>query len=132
MREMRVLVAEDNPISRLLACEFLASCGYRVSSAQNGAQALRMARSGRFEVMLLDLRMPILDGLQVIRAIRAETALDGLQVIAVTGEAGPGQREEFLAAGVDGFMTKPLDLTRLGAEIERLAVAHQAPRQGRF
>jgi CheY-like chemotaxis protein len=129
---MAVLVAEDNPVSRLLACEFLLSCGHKVSSAKDGEQALRMARSGRFEVMLLDLHMPILDGLQVIRAIRAEAAQDGLQVIAVTGDAGPGQREELLAAGVDGFMTKPLDLTRLAAEIERLAVARQASRQGRF
>ena len=132
VREMAILVAEDNPVSRLLACEFLISCGHRVSSAHNGEQALRLARSGRFEMMLLDLHMPVLDGLEVIRAIRAETAYDGLQVIAVTGDARPGQREELLAAGVDGFMTKPLDLSRLAAEIERLVVARQASRQGKF
>lgn len=120
-----MLVAEDNPANYQLVCEFLDVLGHRVSWARNGAEALGMAASGQFEVMLLDLHMPIFDGLQVILAIRSNPDYANLKVIAVTADGGEDARDALIAAGVNSFMAKPLELAKLAAEIDRLVTPSQ-------
>ncbi len=113
-----VLVAEDNPLNFELVRDLLDARGHSVEWARDGEEALALARTGRFELLLLDLHMPRLDGLEVIRAIRANPPPKQLKVIALTADAMLGVREELFAAGVDGYLSKPLDLTALVSEME--------------
>ncbi len=113
-----VLVAEDNPLNFELVRDLLDSRGYEVEWARDGAEALDLARTGRFDLLLLDLHMPRLDGLEVIRALRGDQPPSDLKVIALTADAMIGVREELFAAGVDGYLSKPLDLVSLMAELE--------------
>jgi DNA-binding response OmpR family regulator len=124
MNAIKILVAEDDPVSCILLCDFLAAEGHAVSAAHDGREALRLARAGRFDLVVVDLHMPYLDGLQVIRALRGEPGHDALVVIAVTGDGGARKRDELLAAGADCFMVKPLDLVELLAQIEPIGSAH--------
>ena len=118
-----VLVAEDNPLNFELVRDLLDARGFAVEWARDGEEALSLARSGRFELLLLDLHMPRLDGLEVIRAIRAEPPSRPLKVIALTADAMIGVREELFAAGVDGYLSKPLDLAALVSEMEAVGAA---------
>jgi len=109
----RVLVAEDNPINFELVLHVLESGGHEVEWAQDGEEAVRLARASDHDVLLLDLHMPKLDGLAVVRLLRADERFTGLRILALTADAMPGVREELLAAGVDGYLTKPLDIAGL-------------------
>jgi CheY-like chemotaxis protein len=120
MHALSILVAEDDPVSCILLCDFLAAEGHSVSSAHDGEQALRMARGGQFDLLVVDLHMPLVSGLQVIRALRGEPGQEALMVIAVTGDGGARSRDELLAAGADCFMVKPLDLIEMISQIQRL------------
>jgi two-component system cell cycle response regulator len=117
-----VLVAEDNPLNFELVRDLLDARGHAVEWARDGEEALRLARTGRFDLLLLDLHMPRLDGLEVIRAIRAEPPDRPLKVIALTADAMVGVREDLFAAGVDGYLSKPLDLGALIREMETVGV----------
>jgi CheY-like chemotaxis protein len=117
-----VLVAEDNPLNFELVRDLLDARGHSVEWARDGEEALRLARTGRFDLLLLDLHMPRLDGLEVIRAIRAEPPDRPLKVIALTADAMVGVREDLFAAGVDGYLSKPLDLGALIREMETVGV----------
>jgi CheY-like chemotaxis protein len=117
-----VLVAEDNPLNFELVRDLLDARGHPVEWARDGEEALRLARTGRFDLLLLDLHMPRLDGLEVIRAIRAEPPDKPLKVIALTADAMVGVREDLFAAGVDGYLSKPLDLSALIREMETVGV----------
>jgi CheY-like chemotaxis protein len=116
----RVLVAEDNPLNFELVHELLDARGHEVEWARDGEEALALARTGRFELLLLDLHMPKLDGLAVVRAIRSEAPLRDLRVIALTADAMVGVREDLFAAGVDAYLSKPLDLDALLRELEAM------------
>lgn len=117
-----VLVAEDNPLNYELIRDLLDARGHSVEWAKDGQEALDLARSGRFDLLLLDLHMPRLDGLEVMRGIRAEPPTRPLKVIALTADAMVGVREDLFAAGVDGYLAKPLDLSALLREMEAVGV----------
>lgn len=118
----RVLVAEDNPLNYELVRDLLDARGHEVEWARDGEEALQLARTGRFEVLLLDLHMPKLDGLEVVRAVRAHPPPRPLKVIALTADAMVGVREDLFAAGVDGYLSKPLELAALLSEMEAVGV----------
>ena len=117
-----VLVAEDNPLNYELIRDLLEARGHHVDWARDGEEALKLARSNRFDLLLLDLHMPRLDGLEVMRAIRADPPGRELKVIALTADAMLGVREDLFAAGVDGYLSKPLDLSALLREMEAVGV----------
>ncbi len=112
-----VLVAEDNPLNFELVRDLLDACGHQVEWARDGQEALDLAQTGRFDVLLIDLNMPRLDGLEVVRAIRANPPARPLRVIALTADAMIGVRDDLFAAGVDGYLAKPLDLAALMREM---------------
>jgi PAS domain S-box-containing protein len=109
-RRLRILVAEDNPVNQLLATRLLEKRGHSVQIAGNGRLALQAIEESRFDLVLMDVQMPELDGLEAIAALRAKEAQTGkhLAVIAVTAHAMAGDRERCLAAGMDGYLTKPI------------------------
>ncbi len=125
---LRILVAEDNEINAQLLERLLARRGHRVRLANNGRQALALAEEGVFDLLLLDVHMPELDGFQVIQAIRERERSTGghLPVIALTARARQEDRERCLAAGMDDFLAKPIQAADLWAATERVK-GYRAP-----
>ncbi|MEY2689915.1 MAG: hypothetical protein RL375_4115 [Pseudomonadota bacterium] len=108
-----VLLAEDNPVNRDVAVELLEAAGLRVDLAENGAQAIDKALQQRYRLILMDVQMPGIDGLQATRRLRAEPALAGLPILAMTANAFGEDRAACLAAGMDDHIGKPVDPQRL-------------------
>ncbi len=125
---LRILVAEDNEINAQLLERLLARRGHRVRLANNGRQALALAEEGVFDLLLLDVHMPELDGFQVIQAIRERERSTGghLPVIALTARARQEDRERCLAAGMDDFLAKPIQAADLWVATERVK-GYRAP-----
>src|SRR2546421_1675770 len=119
---LSILVAEDNEFNSQLLEQLLVRRGHRVRLASNGREALSLAEEGVFDLLLLDVHMPELDGFQVIQAIRErERSVGGhLPVIALTARARQEDRERCLAAGMDDFLAKPIQAADLWAATERV------------
>src|SRR5262249_10571303 len=125
---LRVLVAEDNAVNRLVAQRLLQKKGHSIALANNGREALQRIQAEQFDVVLMDVQMPDLDGYTATAEIRKMEANSGkhLPIIGVTAHAMEGDRERCLAAGMDGYVAKPVIPTQLYAEIERLTARHRA------
>ncbi|WP_428263109.1 ATP-binding protein [Haliangium sp.] len=121
----RILLAEDNDTNRKVALNRLRRMGYRVDVAENGRVAVDMALTGHYELILMDIQMPVLDGLEATRTIRAAEAERGHRsaIVAVTANAMEGDRERFLAEGLDDYLSKPYDPTALDELVRRWAAA---------
>jgi PAS domain S-box-containing protein len=119
----RVLVVEDNEVNQMVAVGLLEAMGYTVEVAGDGAIALEMLADRSFDVVLMDVQMPILDGYAATRALRASEG-DGRRtpVIAMTAAAIEGERERCLEAGMDDFLTKPVDAAALSSALTRWTV----------
>jgi two-component system, sensor histidine kinase and response regulator len=120
---LQVLLAEDDEFSAELMEKLLAGRGHRVRLATNGREALALAGQEAFDLMLLDLHMPELDGIEVVRAVRERERVAGghLPVIALTARSRKEDRDRCLAAGMDDFLTKPIRPSDLLAAIDRVA-----------
>ena len=127
-RALRVLLAEDNDVNRLLATRILEKRGHFVLAVENGRLAVTAAEE-LFDVALMDVQMPVMDGFTATAAIRAREMETGghLPIIALTAHAMTGDRERCIAAGMDAYVTKPIDPAELFAAIERLLRAAHAP-----
>jgi CheY-like chemotaxis protein len=112
---LRVLVVDDNRMNLLLVESALKREGVETTLAGDGQQALEIlrARPGYFQVVIMDVQMPVMDGLTATRAIRADAALRDLPVIAFTAGVLPEERQAALEAGVNDFLAKPVDLEQL-------------------
>ena len=125
-RATRILVAEDNQANIDVLEDYLRSKGFEVLVARNGDEALERAHEAAPALILMDIQMPGMDGLEAIRRLRANAQLHAIPIIALTALAMPGDRERCLAAGADDYLTKPVDLRALRAAIEML-LARSAP-----
>jgi len=125
---LRVLVAEDNAVNRKVAVRLLEKRGHVVVAVEDGAQALRALDAEAFDVALMDVQMPEMDGFEATAAIRARERVHGghLPIVALTAYAMRGDRERCLEAGMDAYVTKPVNADELVATLERLV-----PRSGR-
>ena len=117
-RVLRVLVAEDNPINQAVACRLLEKRGHTVVMTADGGDAVRRAGEESFDLIMMDLQMPGVDGIEATRRIRRSEQTTGrhIPIIALTAHAMEGDRDRCLAAGMDAYLTKPLqpdDLFRL-------------------
>jgi PAS domain S-box-containing protein len=126
-----VLLVEDHEINRKLAAIMLERMGYRFSLANDGQQALALLAQQRFDVVLMDVMMPIMDGITALKLLREREQPLGrrTRVLMVTAHAMTGDRERFLAAGADGYVSKPMSQSALQKEIERVLSAPQ-PSEG--
>ncbi len=116
----RLLLAEDNPVNRQFAVTLLTRAGYRVDIAVNGEEAVAAIESNDYDVVLMDVQMPVMDGVQATRKIRALGApKSDVPIIALTAHAMAGARDEYLAAGMDDYLSKPFKRDDLLVTIER-------------
>lgn len=119
---LRILVAEDNPMNLLLIRKILERTGAKVTVANNGQEAVQAVQQDLFDIVLMDIQMPEMDGIEATQYIRRHIASKRqLPILAVTANAMDGDREKYFAAGMDGYVSKPIDKNVLFSEIERLA-----------
>ena len=125
----RILLAEDNPVNQRVAMVMLRKLGHLVSVVDDGEQAVARAEAETFDLALMDVQMPHLDGLEASARIRERAELAGkprLPIIAMTAHAMKGDRERCLAAGMDDYLSKPIRLAELSAAIDRVMLGHSA------
>ncbi len=115
---LRILIAEDNPINQKVGLKMLGQLGYTADVAVNGRKALELTTQGPYDLILMDVQMPEMDGLESSRRIREALGTACPVIVALTAEALEGDRERFLAAGFDGYLSKPLQ-ARLLQELLR-------------
>ena len=129
---LRILVAEDNAINQQVAVGLLAKLGHRADVADDGGQAVVLVERGDYDLVLMDMQMPNMDGIAATQAIRAlPPPRNTLPIIAMTANAMAGDREACLAAGMDDYIPKPIDRRRLAAMLDRWAVRLREARQSR-
>lgn len=116
----KILLVEDNEMNRDMLSRRLQRKGYDVLIAIDGEQGIAMARAERPDLILMDMSLPILDGWEATRTIKADPAIRAVPVIALTAHAMAGDQEKCVAAGCDDYDTKPVELTRLLGKIEHL------------
>ncbi|HEX9192923.1 MAG TPA: response regulator [Burkholderiales bacterium] len=121
-RELDILLVEDNPINRRLAQHVLEKQGHRILAVDNGAAALEMLERRHFDLVLMDVQMPRMDGIETTAAIRnrEKTTGEHIPIVALTAHAMVGDRERCLQAGMDGYLIKPIQPAMLLEAVERL------------
>jgi signal transduction histidine kinase/DNA-binding response OmpR family regulator len=118
---LRILVAEDNPVNQKIATKILAKLGYTATLANHGKEAMELVGQEQYDIILMDVQMPEMNGLEATRMIR--TCLDVQPVIiALTANAMQGDRDECMQAGMDDYMSKPIQLNELLAQLEKWAL----------
>jgi CheY-like chemotaxis protein len=121
VERLRVLLAEDVPANQMLVCRALQRRGHSVDVARNGHEAIDLAAKQKFDVVLMDVQMPGLDGFQATAALRQREESAHVPIIALTAHAMAGDRQRCLDAGMDGYLAKPLDLVQLVQAVEEFA-----------
>ena len=116
----RILLVEDNEMNRDMLAKRLQRRGYEVVVAVDGGEGLEMARSELPDLILMDMSLPVLDGWEATRRLKAAPETGGIPVIALTAHAMAGDQEKALAAGCDDYDVKPVELPNLLAKIEAL------------
>ena len=123
----KILLVEDNEMNRDMLSRRLARKGYDVAIAVDGQAGLDMARSAAPDLILMDLSLPVIDGWEATRRLKAAKETSAIPVIALTAHAMDGDRQKSLEAGCDDYDTKPIEIARLLGKIEVLLAKQVAP-----
>ncbi len=126
---MRILLVDDNPLMQQVISSYLQLQGYEVAVTGDGAQALAVARGPAFQLYVIDMRLPDLDGPEILAALRALPGPGRCPAIAVSG-LGEEERTRTLAAGFDAFLAKPIDLDDLVGAVRRFLAPDNAQAVG--
>jgi PAS domain S-box-containing protein len=134
---LRVLLAEDNPVNQTLAMRILERLGHRVQVVSNGREALGRSQAEEFDLILMDVQMPEMDGLEATTAIRAAESGTGkhVPIVAMTAHAMKGDREKCLSTGMDGYLSKPIRIDELNqaiSEVKKTRNMGQSSEQNSF
>jgi CheY-like chemotaxis protein len=124
---LSILLAEDNAVNQKLALRLLSNMGYHADLAQDGVQAIAAVESKPYDLILMDVQMPEMDGLEATRRIRLQWPDRRLRIVAMTANAMAGDRDACLAAGMDDYVSKPISPAELAAALERTPSASTAP-----
>lgn len=106
-----ILVVEDNPMNMELVAYLLKTNGMEVTQAFDGLEALEILSKSKFDLILLDIQLPGMDGMEVLKNIKEDPALSQMPVVAVTAHAMQGDEQKFIDAGCIGYISKPIDVT---------------------
>jgi len=120
-----VLVVEDDSKSRKLVRDLLTFKGYEIIEAETGEEGVGLAQERRPNLILMDIRLPGIDGIQALERLRAEVATQGIPVMAMTASVMSGDRQRVLDAGFDGFQSKPIKIRDFVAAVEQLLERHR-------
>ena len=120
MTSRPILVVEDNGKNMKLLRDVLQATGYRTVEAATGARAVVLATEHMPALVLLDIRLPDMDGLEALRRLRLDERTASIPVLAITAQAMKGDRERYKEAGFDGYLSKPLDISELLLTVEQL------------
>ena len=115
-----VLVVEDNAMNMELTCDVLEMAGYRVLRAEEACSALTLAAEQRPDLILMDIQLPGMDGLEATAALKTNPATTSIPVAAVTSHAMQGERERATQAGCTGYFSKPIDVSTFADEVKKL------------
>jgi two-component system cell cycle response regulator len=126
-----ILVVDDNPANLKLARVLLGSEGYDVRTASDAEEALALLTHFHPEVILMDIQLPGMDGLELTRRLKADPKTRGIAILALTAYAMKGDEERMLAAGCDGYMAKPIDAKRLGEQLAAMIRGQKAAERRR-
>jgi CheY-like chemotaxis protein len=118
IKDLRILLAEDNPINQRMALLMLRKLGYRADAVANGLEVLKALELQPYDVILMDIQMPEMDGIEATKAIRQRWPL-GPKIIALTAYALEGDRERCLEAGMNDYISKPMEKDELSDVLER-------------
>ena len=116
----KILIVEDNEENRILIRDILQHFGYEAIEAKNGEEGIRIAKEHKPVLTLMDIQMPVLDGLSAIKALRADPETKNMKIIALTSFSMKGDREKAIEAGADEYMSKPINTRKLMKVIERI------------
>ena len=119
MTGAQILVVEDNERNMRLFCDVLQASGYRTLQATTGESAVALAIDNGPDLVLMDIQLPDIDGVEALGRLRANERSATLPVLALTAQAMEGDRERFLAAGFDGYLSKPVDIADFITTVER-------------
>ncbi len=127
VRRLRVLLAEDHPVNRQLAVKLLEREGHSVAVAENGREALLALAAESFDLVLMDVQMPVMDGVEATEALRRSERGSGrhIPIVALTANAMKGDKERYLSCGMDGYLAKPIRRKELAETIQRFAADPQ-------
>jgi two-component system cell cycle response regulator DivK len=115
----QILVVEDNEMNMKLLRDVLFATGYRTLEATTGAEAVELASANVPDLVLMDIQLPDFDGVQALHRLRANERTAAIPVLAVTAQAMQGDRQEFLAAGFDGYVSKPVNVRELIGTVQQ-------------
>lgn len=118
---MAILIVDDNDTNRKLCRAILEGSGYQVREAANGEEALSAVRSEPPDLILMDVQMPVMDGMETLRRLTADPATRGIPVVALTSYAMKGDQERFLRDGFSEYLSKPIDIDIFLEAVRRLA-----------
>jgi CheY-like chemotaxis protein len=123
INQLRILLAEDNIINQKLATRILQKMGHKVTVAGDGTEAIAALDSRKFDLALMDIQMPYMDGFEATRIIREREkgTRNHVPIFAMTAHAMKGDRERCLAAGMDGYLAKPIDVKELQQVLEQIS-----------
>ena len=119
MNSRKILVVEDNDMNMQLVEFLLEEGGYDIVKATSGEEALAITRDASPDLILMDIHLPGMDGLSVVRAMKEDARTSRIPILALTAHAMRGDRDRFLDAGCDGYISKPIDVKTFVASIER-------------
>jgi two-component system, cell cycle response regulator DivK len=114
-----ILLVEDNERNRKLVRTILEFRGYEVIECEDGAPSLELARAHRPALVLMDIQLPTMDGITALGRLRADPETAAIPVVAVTASVTPGERDRVAAAGFNGYVSKPIDVTTFGEMVDR-------------
>ena len=116
----KILIVEDNVVNRVLMQDLLTYHGYEIIEAGDGAEGIEKARKYRPDLILMDMQMPIMDGIQAVTQLKADPKTWDIKIISLTAFAMKGDRERFLRAGCDEYVAKPINTRELPKLVKRL------------
>jgi len=116
-----ILIADDNEHNRYIARFLLEDAGHQVEQVENGEDAVKVAQQGAFDLVLMDIQMPGMDGIEATKQLKGSGLT--IPIVALTAKAMRGDREEILEAGCDGYISKPFEVEQFVAEVEKYITA---------
>jgi two-component system cell cycle response regulator DivK len=122
-----VLVVEDNPLNRKLVRDVLGHAGFRILESEDAEQGIALARSEQPDLILMDVQLPGIDGVEALGRLQADAATAAIPVVALTAFAMKDDRERFLSAGFHGYLEKPISVTALPGQVEALIAGREPP-----